>query len=142
MSFTWMGVSLLLICSVIRFFHAEEVLLKQKVKYLGWQTATDKFAACDKTVLEIADGRVEKTTERCRREGGPGVVMMWNGTVDKVSTTEQAFTLIDAKGKRIDFYVPMGGAITWENLKSLKKGDKVSVSGPVPGRAESIVAER
>jgi hypothetical protein len=46
------------------------------------------------------------------------------------------------QAKRLRFYVPGGDTVTWESFKTLRKGDKVAVTGPVLGRAESIVTER
>ena len=40
---------------------AEELLVKETRKYLGWKIPDNKFRVCDETIVNIENGRIEKT---------------------------------------------------------------------------------
>jgi hypothetical protein len=119
---------------------AEEMLHKKQARYLGWQTAKDKFTACDKTVIKIEDGKVEKTDRKCKRPNPPPLGRPPEvGIVRDSNTRDRTITLETKDGRAQTFFYPNSneeaGGIPLEQVRA---GHKVIVSSPVAGRAESI----
>ena len=52
----------------------EERLRKKGADYLGWQTAKTKFTLCDKKLIDIGDGNVEKSQDKCAQPPGPAPI--------------------------------------------------------------------
>jgi hypothetical protein len=117
---------------------AEEILIKGEAKYIGWQISKLKFITCHQYEIEIGDGKIEKTSEKCQKApSGPSPLVIV-GTVVSVHPENKTFAIEDEKGQRQDlFYRETIG--TKVKLRNLKKGDKITVTSPVKGRAETIV---
>ena len=116
---------------------AEEMLVKGEAKYIGWQTPKLKFTTCYQYEMEIGDGKIEKTSEKCQKApSGPSPLVIV-GTVVDVHAENETFEIEDKKGQRQDlFYRETIG--TKVKLRNLKKGDKLIVTSPIKGRAEVI----
>jgi len=116
---------------------AEEMLIKGESKYLGWQNSKVKFTTCQKDDIEIGDGKIEKTSEKCKKApGGPSPLVMV-GTLIAVDIKNETFQIKDEKGRSYNFFFPetMGAKV---QLKDIKMGDKLVVISPIKGRAEAI----
>ena len=133
--------SSILLISISETVIAEEMLFKQENKYLGWQTGKDQFKTCNNRYIQVGDGKVEKTGQKCERRTGPGPLMT-KGEVERVDTNKNTFTIRDASGQSHEFFYrasyPASEGLQKTELKDLKAGDKVIVNAPIAGRADSI----
>lgn len=126
---------------------AEEILIKRRVKYLGWQTSKDKFITCYKNIIEIEDGRIEKTNDKCPKRFGPGPLVV-SGTIEGVDVYNKTFKVRTKEGREIsnlfypgatiDVMTKSGNLTGKQKFYDLKTGDRVRVTVPIPGRAEAI----
>jgi hypothetical protein len=116
---------------------AEEMLIKGEAKYIGWQTSKLKFTTCQLDDIEIANGKIEKTSETCgKAPGGPGPLVIV-GTVVDVDYKDASFQIKDERGRLYHFFFPETGGAKAE-LKLIKTGAKLTVTSPIRGRAEAI----
>jgi hypothetical protein len=112
---------------------AEEMLVKGEAKYIGWQTSKLKFTTCYQYEMEIGDGRIEKTSEKCQKApNGPGPLVT-GGTIEAVNFKDETFELKDNKGQSHEYFIQK------VQLKNLKKGSNVIVISPVKGRAAKVI---
>jgi hypothetical protein len=140
--FKYVCFQLLFVSSIIssRTVIAEEMLIKGEAKYIGWQTSKFIFTTCHQDDIEIGDGKIERTSEKCQKApGGPGPLVMV-GTVEAVDPKDETFRIKDEKGRSYDFFFrETGGAKV--QLKDIKTGYKLAVISPIKGRAEVIKIE-
>jgi len=116
----------------------EELLIKKEAKYLGWRAGVHEFTTCARNVLKIGDGEIRDTDEKCENRPGPSPFMS-RGTVESVNLTGRALLFKDASGEKYYVHYPQRAeAVGNVRLMDLRTGDKVSVIGPVKGRAEMI----
>jgi len=115
---------------------AEEILITNNGIHLGWVTSKDKFTTCRKTVMEIGEGSVEETKDRC-----PSFerVLLVKGLVDSIDTRNQILWVKDEGGQiqKLFFFKTTEGQGKTQ-LKDLENGDKVIVTVPIPGRVGFI----
>jgi hypothetical protein len=119
---------------------AEEYLIRETGKYLGWQIPNDKFRACGDEVLDIGKGRIKKTSDKCRTLDWPRASLEWKGTLVSADGSTGIVRIQPAEGKAIDLYLPRD-SVSWGRLKSVSTGGQVRAVGPVPGRAERVVTD-
>ena len=95
---------------------------------------------CRKMIMEIGEGSVEKIIDRCPSfDKTPSV----KGLIDGIDTPNQVLSIRDEGGQvQTLFYFETAGGYAQAHLKDLEKGDKVTVTVPVPGRAGSIQSEK
>lgn len=114
---------------------AEELLIKGEAKYIGWQTSKLKFTTCHQDDIEIGDGKIEKTMEKCQKPpDGPGPLVT-AGVVKDVNINDETFQIADEKGRSYRFFLPKGANV---RLEDIKIGERISVISPIKGRAETI----
>ena len=118
---------------------AEEILITKEGIHLGWVTSKDIFTTCRKTIMEIGDGIVEKTKDRCPNFATTSLV---KGSVDSIDDSNQIL-LVKDEGGQIQklFFFENTERDSRTQLKDLEKGDKVIVTVPIPGRGEFIQIE-
>ena len=116
----------------------EEILVKEELKYLGWQTSKDQFRTCSNTAIQIGNGRIEATGEKCPEPQRIRPAMTI-GTVQMVDVAGQTFEIKDNNGRLQTYFFSLPDKWkTYEALRSLKLGDKVIVTSPIEGRAGTI----
>ncbi len=118
--------------------HAEDLLKKKDVKYLGWQTSKDQFTTCSKTVMTIGDGKIEKTDQTC--ETNPPPPAFRAGKIKSLDTENRIVEIETGDGKSAKFFYP---EISHEEIRKelediVRKNKQVFYKSPVQGRAESI----
>jgi hypothetical protein len=110
----------------------EELLSKEGLKYLGWVIEKDKFKTCDKTLMEIGNGKIDPTNDKCPKNGP----LKFRGRVIRVEQVDDntVFEMTDQKGHtyKLFFYKDAG------KLMGLKRGVEVTVTVPVLWRASAI----
>lgn len=125
---------------------AEEFLHKGDAKYLGWQTSKSKFTTCATKVIDIEDGTVEKTQEKCHKSPGPAPTSMV-GTITKIDAASRAITVGSKEGtvvKERTLFYPEVAERPGRRLAELKVGEQVTISipwvvvGEAGARAESL----
>jgi hypothetical protein len=122
--------------------NAEEFLQKGDAKYLGWQTSKAKFTTCASKVIDIENGTVEKTQEKCKRPPGPAPASMV-GTITRIDLPSRAIAITKG-GKERNLYYPEIAERPGRRLEELKVGEWVTVSvpmaavGEIGARAESL----
>jgi len=119
---------------------AEEFLYKQTGKYLGWKIPENKFRVCEGPVMPIENGRIEKTSDKCRKTPPPGPSVHWSGTLAFANFDTGIVRIVGDDGNSIDLYLASDSE-SWPILKRLTKGATVRAFGPVPGRADTVVIE-
>ncbi len=119
---------------------AEEILITKNGIHLGWVTSKDKFTTCRNTVMEIGEGSVEATKNRCPSFERMPLV---KGSVDSIDDPNQILWVKDERGQiqKLFFFGTTGGHNKTQ-LKDLEKGENVIVTVPIPGRAGLIQTER
>lgn len=126
------------LCFGVSSGQAEEFLHKKNAKYLGWQKSEKEFTACDQKVLQIDDGKVEKTEEKCKKPPGPGPSTV-TGKIAELMANKRMFTVKDSAGKVTVFFYPElaegKGSVPFEKLQI---GETVAVTAPIAGRADSV----
>ena len=118
---------------------AEEILITENGIHLGWVTSKNTFTTCRKTIIQIADGSVEKTKNSCPSFERTPLV---KGLVDSIDGPNQIL-LVREEGGQIQtlFFFENTEGDGKTHLKDLEKGDKVIVTVPIPGRGGSIQIE-
>jgi len=115
------GVTVLSVLVGISAFAAsapcEDLLKKAGDEYLGWKIPTDRFEACDGTLIDIGDGRVERTSRKCTVPGPPSA--RWGGTVVKVDYDASHVDVRNSAGtvKRVH----------WDSSTRWTKGTKTGI---------------
>jgi len=119
---------------------AEEILITNNGIHLGWVISKDRFMTCRKMIMEIGEGSVEKIIDRCPSfDKTPSV----KGLIDGIDASNQVLSIRDEGGQvQTLFYFETAGGYAQAQLRDLEKGDKVTVTVPVPGRAGSIQSEK
>ena len=119
---------------------AEEILITKNGIHLGWVTSKDKFTTCRNAIMEIGEGSVEATKDRCPSFEKVSLV---EGLVDGIDGSNQILSVKDEGGQiqKLFFFEDTGGHYKTQ-LKDLEKGDKVIVTVPIPGRVGLIQIER
>lgn len=83
---------------------AEEMLEKDKARFLGWQASKSEFLTCGKNVVKIDTGKVVKTIAKCQ---GPVFVSQGQTfTVKTVDADNRTFRMADEKGDPLSVYYP------------------------------------
>jgi hypothetical protein len=117
---------------------AEELLIRGMGSTLGWVVATAdgelRFRNCTGQVVQITDGRVDRTPRRCPSTGKSVAI---EGVVRSLDLRSQVIVIEDKAGDVHGFYV--GKIADAWILAGLERGVKVEVAGPVAGRAAEIV---
>ena len=116
---------------------AEEVLVKGDARYLGWKVADAKFKTCQSKELTIANGLIQKTSDKCGSGPGPGP---FTATADVLEVDEGASTITIGKdGKRgTKFFFPSDAQEKSGLSIGTLKGAHVKITGPVNGRASFV----
>jgi hypothetical protein len=118
---------------------AEEILITKNAIHLGWVTSKDKFTTCRNTIIEIGEGSVEATKDRCPSLERMSLV---KGSVDGIDDPNQILSVKDEGGQiQKLFFFETTGRHYKTQLKDLEKGDKVIVTVPTPGRVGLIQIE-
>lgn len=115
---------------------AEEILVTKDGIHLGWVISKDRFMTCQKIVMEIGEGSVEKIIDRCPSFGEVPTV---KGLIDGINAPNQILSIRDEAGEiqRL-FYFETVEEYGKPLLKDLEKGDEIVITVPVPGRVGSI----
>ena len=74
---------------------AEEILITKDGIHLGWVTSKDKFTTCRRTIMEIGEGSIEETKDRCPSFERIALV---KGLVDSIDTPNQILSVRDEGG--------------------------------------------
>lgn len=131
---------LLLVCSITssEMVMAEEILKKKEVEYLGWQNGKYEFINCHDEVIKIDDGTVQETKKKCKKNK-PRPLIVLLGTVEDVNIDNRTFILKDKSGQSHVLFLPVAAVKDdGVQLEKIKKGDEISVTVPITGRAETI----
>ncbi len=118
---------------------AEEILITNNAIHLGWVTSKDTFTTCHKEILEIGEGSVEKTKQTCPVFEK---IQSVKGLVDSIDGSNQTLWIRDEKGKIQElFFFENAQSYDKTQLKDLEKGDRVTVTVPIPGRVGLVQVE-
>jgi hypothetical protein len=117
---------------------AEELLIRGMGRTPGWVVATAdgeiQFRDCRGQIIELRDGRIDRTTQRCPSTGENVTV---TGLVISFDASTQVLVVESQGGKTFGFFV--GGLADRSVLDDLAPGVPVEVSGPFPGRASALL---
>ncbi len=115
---------------------AEEILITGNGIHLGWVTAKNTFTTCRKMIMEIGEGRIEGTKNRCPFLEKTSLV---KGLVDNIDEPNQTLWIKDEGGQIQElFFFDNAESSDRTRLNDFEKGDKVIVTVPSPGRGEFI----
>ncbi len=115
---------------------AEEILITGNGIHLGWVTEKNTFMTCRKMIMEIGEGRIEQTKNRCPYFEKTSLMKGW---VDRIDGPNQTLWIKDEGGQiQKLFFFDIAESIDRTSLNDLGKGDKVVVTVPAPGRGEFI----
>jgi hypothetical protein len=121
---------------------SEEKLRKNGVTYLGWQTGNNQFTTCGKKTVSIENGKIDETPEKCPKEGGPDVAgnkpITLIGTVAAFDVQARTVDVKDSKGEVFKLFVPASAEKGTTGFQNIRLGESVTMSVPVPGRADKI----
>ena len=118
---------------------AEEILITNDAIHLGWATSKNTFMTCHKEIIEIGGGSVEKTKQTCPALERTRLV---KGLVDSIDGSNQILWIRDEKGQVQElFFFENTQSYDRTQLNDLEKGDKVTVTVPIPGRAGFVQIE-
>ena len=117
--------------------YGEDLLVKKKVNYLGWQTEKSKFTTCSNTTLEIEDGKIQKTDKKCDGAPPPGP---FSGFIKSVNVESWTFVLKTGDGKLVTYFYPELSRLEVQSKlqQAIKNGHQAQVTSPVEGRVDSI----
>ncbi len=146
----WMGMpknlSIMIASVLLGFFSfwgvrtmAEEILTTNNAIHLGWVTSKNTFTTCHKEILEIGEGSVEKTKQTC-----PGFerTQLVKGLVDSIDGSNQILWVRDGEGQIQElFFFENIESYEKTQLRDLEKGDKITVTVPIPGRVGLVQVE-
>ena len=125
--------------------YAERFTSKDGKTYLGFKASTSTFMTCARVQLQIEGGTVVSTKEKC--PSPTDKIRIWSvvlppvpGVIQKVDTKTGTFTIADANGKTLEWFVAPN-AKSEIPLEKFKAGDKVIVGGPTSGRAEILTLD-
>lgn len=126
---------------------AEDRLSKEGgLLFLGWAQPGGKFLTCNNNTVAIGQGKIEQVQEKCPLDSGAVILFgsslspfMVTGEVEGKATATNTLKLKNEFGVTKSFYyLPASlesGAIS---LKDIKVGDKITITGPMQGRADTI----
>jgi hypothetical protein len=116
----------------------EEILLNRNGKHLGWRVAANRFATCAQAEMEIGEGRIERTDEKCPEHGNNTLVA--SGDVEFVDVKNRTLRVRDESDKLHELFYPVRAELKTEvPLTDVEVGSIVMVWGPVRGRADRII---
>jgi hypothetical protein len=121
----------------INNLHSEEKLKKKGVFYLGWQSTMTEFKTCDKRLIKIEDGMVEKTQDKCPDDSGPGAASQpIKGTIGAIDLENRMIEIKEEKGTTRKLFFPKVAEQSRLPLEKFKVGDSITVFVPTEGRAD------
>ncbi len=132
--------SLVFVCSMVWSgpVLGEEILVKGNGKHLGWRVAANRFVTCSQAEMEIGEGRIERTGEKCSEHGNNSLLA--SGLVEFVDVKNRTLRVKAESGKSHELFYPAGAELdTGVPLTKVEVGDTVMVWGPVRGRADRIL---
>jgi hypothetical protein len=90
----------------------EDLLKKAGDEYLGWKISGSQFKTCDGSMIDIGDGRIEKTSRRCTSPPPPSA--RWEGTVLRINNDASYMDVRNSAGlvKRVHW----DSSTTWTKL--------------------------
>jgi hypothetical protein len=116
------------------------------IQYLGWAQPEGNFLTCRKTTITIGQGKIEKTQEKCPPDSGPTFFFGLGpssfrlvGEVDGINTTTKTLKVKEEfGGTKAFYYLPADLGPKSISLDDIKVGDKITITGPMQGRADAI----
>ncbi len=118
---------------------AEEILITNNAIHLGWVTSKNAFTTCHKEIIEIGEGIVEKTKQTCPVFEK---IQPVKGLVDSIDGSSQMVWIRNEEGQIQElFFFEDTQSHDKTQLTDLEKGDRVTVTVPIPGRVGFVRVE-
>ena len=108
--------------------HAEDMLEKEAVRFLGWQINPTDFTTCDNNVMKIPPGKVTKTSQKCR--GTVFSMQTYDFQVESVDPMKRTLSAVNLTTKaKVDFFYPeVAESPATIKFGLIKPGQRVGIS--------------
>lgn len=141
------SITIVVSLSISTAVSAEDKLVKGKAMYLGWAQPDKRFRPCEGAIIDVENGRIERTTDTCEKRLPSDntvrpVGFEFSGVVQEIKLDSDTLVLKSEEGAiESVYYRPSFVESGQVNLNDLRSGNHITVKGPVPGRADSIITE-
>ncbi len=121
----------------------EKLITKSGGEYLGRTVSAREFRTCEGTKMQVGDGRVEETEDRCPRRESIRYVME-EVTITDVKVADREVTATTVSHPSAKYFYPasaekIAGSVA---LDAVKKGDRLRIWTDGEGRIEYVATKK